>query len=110
MTRRRGPQGPDIRDVKPTRVLLHASVTIDGGTIGSSKELDAIVTAVLRSFERVAHEQGLGYSWGLELRCTNPKRMTQRIEKGDFSVVLPPALNAGATPSEKGTAVDAQDS
>lgn len=82
----------DIRDVKPSRVLLDFSVTIDGGSIGTSEELSRVVMAIQRAFETTAHANGLGYSWGASLHCTTPKRMDARVAKGKYEIVLPPVL------------------
>ena len=104
MRRRRGPSGPDIRDVKPTRVIMDIGLSIDGGTIGLSKELDAVLVATVRAFEVAAYAQGLGFAWSANVRCVMPKRMDARIAKQALCIEQPPSDPARFTPSEVGKA------
>lgn len=87
--RRRGPSGPDIRDVKPTTIILDCRIKIDGGTL-ASPEINRVWAAVHKAFAETAHECGLGYSWIGEVGCTDPARMRKRIERLDLQIHKPP--------------------
>jgi hypothetical protein len=90
MARRRSPHGPDIRDVKPTRVLMSVTLTIDGGTL-SHQEISDVWMGLQHAFQTAAHKAGLGYSWAAELKCTTPTRMDATIKRFGYEVEFPPA-------------------
>lgn len=83
--KRKGPSVPDIRDVKPTRVILDAKLTIDGGSLDTSN-VGRIWGAVRVAFDRAAMAAGLGSTWTVELSCTQPKRMDARIERQKLNI------------------------
>lgn len=92
--RRRGPSGPDIRDVKPTTIILDCRMQINGGSL-SSPEIGRVWAAVHKAFAETAHECGLGYSWMGEVGCTDPARMRKRIERLGLHVYKPaPSVDA----------------
>lgn len=94
MRKRRGPQGPDIRNVKPTRIVMDLKMTIDGGTVGTSQELSEVWTSVMRAFQGTAHRLGLGFAWVGEISCVTAKRMDARIARSQLNVREPSPLAA----------------
>ncbi len=91
MRRRKGPSGPDIRDVKPTAVILDVRLQINGGTL-SSPEIGKVWNAIHSAFEKAAHENGLGFAWMGEVGCTTPQRMERRVQKLGLNIEQPPAV------------------
>lgn len=87
------PRKPDIRDVRPTIVILDAKLTFNGGTL-SSDQVGKVWIGMLKAFEKIAHEQGLGCTWMGELGCQRPEVMQRRIERLQLNIEKPPSTNA----------------
>lgn len=76
---------PDIRDVKPTTVIMNIGLKINGGTL-SSPEINQVFGAVHRAFAEAAMKCGLGYSWIGEVGCTRPEVMQRTIERQNLHI------------------------
>jgi hypothetical protein len=91
-------KGPDIRDVKPTIVLLRADLTFNGGTL-SADPIGKIWRDVLVAFEKSAHKHGLGSTWMGELHCRQPKAFQATLDRLRLCVDKPKSADAlGQTP------------
>jgi hypothetical protein len=79
---------PDIRDVKPTIVILEAKLTFNGGSL-STHPTGAIWLDVINAFEKSAAAHGLGCSWLGEVKCSQPRHIDAMIRRLDLNITQP---------------------
>lgn len=87
----RRPKGPDIRDVKPTTIIMETTMKIDGGSLAGS-EIGKVWAAVHRAFESAAAECGLNFAWMGEVGCVTPERMARMVKQRGLAVEAPQAV------------------